>query len=219
MAITKVTFNTTASVETQQQELYDFLTNYGSKYFDSIEKTTINELVTIECKINIGDNYSALRFQYVNGYWRCGYVSDIHETTWNNTCDYKFKFGIATSKGIAIQYNDSIYNFAIVVISKTYEGNTFVYLPVSVGSYKTPKWVDMVTGAYGGFSQFGAGSYLYYFTGETASTSLVPLITQNTFTYSPYVYQVCYTPQDGVIKKMKLQNTNFYTNGSVALMD
>lgn len=219
MAITKITFNTSASKEVQAEELFNFFNTYGKKYFDTIELTEINTLTTIDCTININSNYAKLRMQYVSGYWRGAIVSDIHENTWNNTTDLKFKFGVVTSKGIAIQYTDSIYNFQIIVITKTKEGNTFIYMPVNAGSYKTPKWIDMKTGAYGGLPQFGAGSYLYYFTGNAAGVSLVPFLTETIYAYTPYFFRVMYSNQDGKIYKMTLNGFNYYTNGSVALLE
>lgn len=219
MAITKVTFSTSASEEVQATELYNFFNTYGKEYFDTVELTEINTLTTIDCTINISSNYAKLRMQYVNGYWRGAIVSDIHENTWNNTADYKFKFGVVTSKGIAIQYNDPIYNFSIIVITKTQEGNTFIYMPVSSGSYKTPKWIDMNSGAYGGLPQFGAGSYLYYFTGNAEGESLVPFLTETIYAYTPYFFHVTYTKQDGKIYKLTLNGKSYYTNGSVALME
>lgn len=219
MAITKVDFDGTASVENQKGALYSFLSTYASELFDTIESTVVNTLETVKCTVNIGSNYSALQFQYVNGYWRCGYVSDIHENTWNNTADYKFMHFIATSKGVVIQYDDSVNKFDVVIISKSYEGHTFIYMPISVSTTRTPKFADMVTGAVGTFPSWKPQSVIWNFTAESETTVLVPFVTQNSFSYSPYIFHVTYSPMGNSIHKMTLKDVEFYTNGSTALMD
>lgn len=215
MSISKTTF--TAASATQSSQMYAFLNTYASSFFDTIEYDQTNPL-NIVCTV---DNTSLILDYTTNANYCTATIDTGTEDGWsNNISNYTFTVGLATSKGVILEYGDSVGKIYCVAISKANTGDTFIYMPKMDGSYTVPKWINCNTQAVNTFNpRFLTSQYIYWYSQTAGSTSLVPFITQSPYCYSKDLYLMVYTNGNQAIKKMTLDNQEYATNGTIALSD
>ena len=240
MSITKVTFSKDNA--TQSDEMFAFLNQYASQYFDVIrrqERLPIN----LECVINLpNDKVAKLQFDYHTHSTFCNIIvwTDARESageggyttlSWDSYGQVPISAGYVTSKGFALQIGTGrqYSNFLWLFVSTTESGDTFVFLPNMSYPNITPKWLNMhkptAFNSTIGFDNASGAVKAYWGLGA-GGICLCPLVTQAYCEYSPYLWQIVYTPWpttttavEDRIGKVTVNGIEFFTNGYICLQD
>lgn len=227
MAITKTNFLGT-TLEAQVSEVLSWLQANATAYFDTIEYN--NETSCILCSID-GVVALELHFEHTTvvitkAFLKNGVGINILR---NTTSAFLYKYAISTSNGLALYLGVSENYEDWIFISKNNNNELYIALLGSVfestgAAYNS---TSFVTGDFENSFAFktwisgasGSGAvYVKNWLGTSAAlTSLVPLVSDDCPTYTPNLFITRFSEHLGVIGKVIIGDTEYFSNGYIAL--
>jgi len=227
MAITKTNFLGT-TLEAQASEVLAWLQANATAYFDTIEYNS--ETSCIVCTV---DGVVALEFHFehtttviTKAFLKNGVGVNILRST---STAFLYKYAISTSNGFALylgenpNYEDWIFisknnnnELYIALLGAVFEsvssatGNTAFVTGDFENSFTFTKWVS-------GGSTSGATAVKNWLGTSANLTSLVPLVSGDCPTYTPNLFITRFSEHLGVIGKVIIGDTEYFSNGYIAL--
>lgn len=227
MAITKTNFLGT-TLDAQASEVLAWLQANATSYFDTIEYNS--ETSCILCTVD-GAVVLELHFEHT--------TTDIAKASLKNgnymhilratATEFLYKYAISTSTGFALylgtnpNYEDWIFisknnnnELYIALLGAVYEtvssttGGTAFATGDFENSYGFKTWVS-------GASTSGANAVKNWLGASANLTSLVPLVSDDCPTYTPNLYITRFSEHLGVIGKVIIGDTEYFSNGYIAL--
>lgn len=227
MAITKTNFLGT-TLEAQVSEVLAWLQANATAYFDTIEYNS--ETSCILCTV---DGVVALELHFEHT------TTDIAKASLKNgnymhilratATAFLYKYAISTSTGFALYLGTNPNYEDWIFISKNNNNELYIALLGSVsGSTGTAyNSTAFVTGDFensfafttwvNGASGSGAVAVKNWLGTSAALTSLVPLVSDDCPTYTPNLFITRFSEHLGVIGKVIIGDTEYFSNGYIAL--
>lgn len=227
MAITKTNFLGT-TLEAQVSEVLAWLQANATAYFDTIEYNS--ETSCIVCTVD-GVVALELHFEHTTtvitkAFLKNGVGVNILRAT---VSTFLYQYAISTSNGFALylgnsaNYEDWIFvsknnnnELYIALLGSVYEsvttnvGNTVFTTGDFENSFTFTKWIF-------GSSSSGATSVKNWLGASAALTSLVPLVSGDCPTYTPNLFITRFSEHLGVIGKVIIGDTEYFSNGYIAM--
>lgn len=227
MAITKTNFLGT-TLEAQVSEVLAWLQANATAYFDTIAYDS--ETSCILCSV---DGVVALKLHFEHSTTA---ITEAFLKNGNNiyilratNAQFLYKYAISTSTGFALYLGPNANYEDWIFISKNNNNELFIALLGTVSevystntgstafatgdfenSFTFTKWIS-------GSSSSGTSNVKNWLGASAALTSLVPLVSGDCDTYTPNLFITRFSEHLGIIGKVIIGDTEYFSNGYIAL--
>lgn len=228
MAITKTNFLGT-TLEAQVSEVLTWLQANATAYFDTIEYNSETSciLCTVDGVVALELHFEHTTAALTKAFLKNGVSMNIIR---NTSSTFLYKYAVSTSNGFALYLGESANYEDWIIITKNNNNDLYIALLGTVyestasaglnttafvtgdfeNSFTFTKWVN-------GSSGTGAASVKNWLGTSAALTSLVPLVSGDCPTYTPNLFITRFSEHLGVIGKVIIGDTEYFSNGYIAL--